>query len=86
MRPGGTAPESRTLCGMSVAFSCRAPHGAVWGRYLATRARQGGVPTHAVVGVNAITPFDSRIIDLMEIIEATTREELVAAGRRLALR
>jgi rRNA maturation RNase YbeY len=25
---------------MSVAFACRAPHGAVWSRYLATRARQ----------------------------------------------
>lgn len=53
---------------------------------LATRARQAGVPTHAVVGVNAISAFDARIIDLMEIIEATTRDELVAAGRRLALR
>lgn len=53
---------------------------------LATRARQGGVPCHAVVGQAAIDAFDARIIDLMEIIEATTREELVAAGRRLALR
>jgi rRNA maturation RNase YbeY len=25
---------------MPVAYSCRAPHGAVWNRYLATRARQ----------------------------------------------
>ncbi len=25
---------------MPVAFTCRAPHGAVWSRYLATRARQ----------------------------------------------
>lgn len=25
---------------MPVAFSCRAPHGAVWSRYLASRARQ----------------------------------------------
>ncbi len=53
---------------------------------LATRARQGGVPCHAVVGQNAITAFDARIIDLMEILEATTRDELVEAGRRLALR
>lgn len=53
---------------------------------LATRARQGGVPCHAVVGRSAIDPFDARIIDLMEIIEATTRDDLVAAGRRLALR
>lgn len=53
---------------------------------LATRARQAGVPCHAVVGEAAIDPFDARIIDLMEIIEAGTREQLVAAGRRLALR
>lgn len=53
---------------------------------LATRARQGGVPCHAVVGVNAIDAFDARILDLMEIVEATTRDELVAAGRFLATR
>jgi glycerate kinase len=53
---------------------------------LATRARQAGVPTHAVVGKNEIDAFDARIIDLMEIIEATTRDQLVAAGRALARR
>jgi glycerate kinase len=53
---------------------------------LATRARQGGVPCHAVVGQSAISKFDARIVDLMEIIEATTRDELVAAGRFLATR
>ncbi len=53
---------------------------------LATRARQAGVPCHAVVGSSAIDPFDARIIDLMEIVEATTRDELVAAGRLLAER
>ncbi len=53
---------------------------------LATRARQGGVPCHAVVGENAMDPLDSRIIDLMEIIEATTRDAFVAAGRLLAAR
>jgi glycerate kinase len=53
---------------------------------LATRARQGGVPCHAVVGQNGISKFDARIVDLMEIIEATTRDELVAAGRYLATR
>ncbi|MEN0013824.1 MAG: glycerate kinase [Solirubrobacteraceae bacterium] len=53
---------------------------------LATRARQGGVPCHAVVGSNGISAFDGRIIDLQEIVEATTRDELVAAGRFLAER
>jgi glycerate kinase len=53
---------------------------------LATRARQGGVPCHAVVGRDAIEPLDGRIVDLMEIIEAPTREDLVAAGRYLATR
>lgn len=53
---------------------------------LATRARQAGVPCHAVVGRSAIDPFDARIIDLMEILEATTRAELVAAGQLLGER
>ncbi|MEH3052970.1 MAG: glycerate kinase [Patulibacter minatonensis] len=53
---------------------------------LATRARQGGVPCSAVVGQNAIDPFDARIIDLMEILEASTRAELVGAGALLGER
>lgn len=53
---------------------------------LATRARQSGVPCHAVVGTSAMGRFDARIIDLMEILEASTRAELVAAGRALATR
>lgn len=53
---------------------------------LATRARQAGVPCHAVVGRSTIDPFDARIIDLMEIVEAPTRDELVAAGRMLGER
>ncbi|MBJ7470883.1 MAG: glycerate kinase [Solirubrobacteraceae bacterium] len=53
---------------------------------LATRARQGGVPCHAVVGSTTLSAFDARIIDLMEIIEAPTRQDLVAAGRYLATR
>lgn len=53
---------------------------------LATRARQAGVPCHAVVGRSTIDPFDARIIDLMEILEASTREELVAAGQLLGER
>lgn len=53
---------------------------------LATRARQAGVPCSAVVGRNRISDFDARIIDLMEIIEATDEQQLEAAGRTLAQR
>jgi glycerate kinase len=51
---------------------------------IATRARQSGVPCHAVVGENALERFDQRILDLQVILEATTLTELEAAGERLA--
>jgi glycerate kinase len=51
---------------------------------IATRARQSGVPCHAVVGVDAIERFDARILDLQAIVEATTIAELEAAGEALA--
>jgi glycerate kinase len=51
---------------------------------IATRARQAGVPCHAVVGARAIDRFDARILDLQAIIEATTIAELEAAGEALA--
>ncbi len=51
---------------------------------LAIRARQAGVPTHAVVGQQAIEPFDVRILDLQAIEEASTLEEIEAAGERIA--
>lgn len=50
---------------------------------IATRARQAGVPAHAIVGRNAATRFDARILDLQVILEATTLDELEAAGERL---
>ncbi len=50
----------------------------------AVRARQAGVPCHAVVAVNAIDRFDARILDLQAIVEAATIEALEAAGERLA--
>jgi glycerate kinase len=50
---------------------------------IATRARQAGVPCHAIVGANAIDRFGARILDLQVILEAGTREELAAAGERL---
>ncbi|MBW3608681.1 MAG: glycerate kinase [Actinobacteria bacterium] len=51
---------------------------------IATRARQSGVPCHAVAATNAIDRFDARILDLQAIIEAATVRELEAAGEALA--
>jgi glycerate kinase len=53
---------------------------------LATRARQAGVPCHAVVGSAQLSAFDARIVDLMKILEATTLSDLAAAGQQLAER
>jgi glycerate kinase len=51
---------------------------------IATRARQAGVPCHAIVGTNAIDRFSARILDLQVIQEASTRDELMRAGEHLA--
>ena len=51
---------------------------------VATRCRQGGVACHAVVGRRALDDFQLRTIDLSSVREATTLEELEAAGRALA--
>jgi glycerate kinase len=51
---------------------------------IATRARQSGVPCHAVVGRRELDAFGARVLDLQLIIEAGTVDELRAAGRRLA--
>ena len=51
---------------------------------VATRARQAGVPCHAVVGSNQLEPFDARILDLQLILEAGTVPEFEAAGVALA--
>ncbi len=51
---------------------------------IATRARQAGVPCHAVVGQNDLERFDQRILDLQVVLEAGTLAELEAAGRELA--
>jgi glycerate kinase len=54
---------------------------------IATRARQAGVPCHAIVGSNAGDRFAARILDLQVILEAGTPQALEAAaedlGRRL---
>jgi glycerate kinase len=51
---------------------------------VATRARQAGVPCHAIVGTRELDDFGARILDLQTVLEATTLEEIEAAGRRLA--
>ena len=51
---------------------------------IATRARQSGVPCHAVARTNAIDRFDARILDLQAILEAATIADLEAAGEALA--
>lgn len=50
---------------------------------VATRCRQGGVPCHAIVGRNRLEAFGERIIDLASVTEATTLDELQAAGAAL---
>ena len=50
---------------------------------VATRCRQGGVTCHAIVGRNALGPFEERIIDLASVTEATTLSELRRAGEAL---
>ena len=47
---------------------------------IATRARQAGVPCHAIVGANALDRFGARILDLQTIHEAGTPRELELAG------
>ena len=61
--------------------------GALTGRVLgeaATRARQAGVPCHAIVGVCRLDRFDARILDIQEILEAGSIDGLTAAAVRLA--
>jgi len=50
---------------------------------IATRARQAGVPCHAVVGADAIDRFDARILDLQAILVASTRDAIESAGEAL---
>ena len=50
----------------------------------AVRARQAGVPAHAIVGTNALDLFDQRILDLQTVRAATTLAELEQAAEQLA--
>src|SRR5450755_1109662 len=51
---------------------------------IATRARQHGVPAHAIVGSCAIDRFDARILDLQEIREAGDEDAIERAAASLA--
>ena len=51
---------------------------------IATRARQAGVPCHAIVAVDELDRFSRRILDLQTVREAGSRQGLRAAGRALA--
>jgi glycerate 2-kinase len=50
---------------------------------IGTRARQSGVPLHAIVGADALDPFGKRMIDLMRVFEATDLAAMEAAGEAL---
>jgi glycerate kinase len=52
---------------------------------VAVRARQAGVPAHAIVGRNALDRFDQRILDLQTIAEAGTLDEIEPAAEALTL-
>jgi glycerate kinase len=51
---------------------------------VAVRARQAGVPCHAIVGSRDLDAFGARILDLQAILEASTPRQLTAAGKKLA--
>lgn len=53
---------------------------------LATRARQAGVPCHAIVGADRLDPFGKRILDLQYVLEAGDGAAREAAGAELARR
>ena len=51
---------------------------------VATRARQSGVPCHAVVGSRELDCMGARVLDLDRVLVASTEAEIEAAGRELA--
>ena len=50
---------------------------------IGTRTRQAGVPLFAVVGRDDLDDFGKRMIDLQQVREASTLEEMEAAGEAL---
>ena len=49
-----------------------------------TRARQAGVPCHAIAGTRELDSFGARVLDLQAVYEASTTRQISAAARRLA--
>jgi glycerate kinase len=62
--------DAQTLAGKLVGEIC-------------VRARQAGVPAHAIVGRDAMDALDKRILDLQVVREAGTITDLEAAGEAL---
>jgi hypothetical protein len=83
---GGARLDERTLLatGMRAAGECLTASAGNPTFEIATRARQGGVPAYAVVGENALSLFDARILDLQVILRARNLRGLRRAGERLA--
>jgi glycerate 2-kinase len=50
---------------------------------IGTRARQAGVPLHAIVGTDALDAFGKRMIDLQLVQQATDLEQIERAGETL---
>lgn len=51
---------------------------------IATRARQAGVPCHAIVGQNRLGRFETRLLDIESVTEAGEPREISAAASKLA--
>jgi glycerate kinase len=51
---------------------------------VSTRARQAGVPCHAIVGTRELDSFGVRVLDLQAVFEASTPPQISLAARRLA--
>ncbi len=51
---------------------------------VSTRARQAGVPCHAIVGTRELDSFGVRVLDLQAVFEASTPRQISAAARRLS--
>ena len=60
-------------------------HGKITGE-IATRARQAGVPAHAICGELALDPFGARILDLQVMAQAGTLSEIEHAAAELGQR
>ena len=51
---------------------------------VSTRARQAGVPCHAIVGTRDLDSFGLRVLDLQAVFEASTPRQISAAARQLS--